>query len=199
MSDPHSDALDAAFNAGQRRGEDPASMMESGRAVTTGNSRWFQSFCKSCSHNFRLGDAVRVDLDDRGAIKDVRHDGTPWCGGKGAAPPLDPGIANRFFEGIDAVDPPVTPYVERLLTGHPMLQVRDGVRLKQRRAHCMVCNNTLRPLEQVVICVCSPDRKVCALTVHRDSAHNLLCYEEYLGAQRGGKIIVCPMNYRDLT
>ncbi|MEU7905045.1 hypothetical protein [Actinoplanes sp. NPDC049118] len=193
-----SDAVDARFNDGLRRGEDPASMMVSGRAVTTGNSRWFQSFCGSCSHNFRLGDPVLVEVGDRGEIREVRHDGRPWCGGSDDLPPLDPEIAGRFFAGIETIDPPVTPYLERLLPGHPMLQVREGVRPKKRRFHCMVCNNTFRPLELVVICVCSPQRKVCALTVHRDAPHNLLCYDDLLSAQRGGRITVCPMNYREI-
>jgi hypothetical protein len=192
------DTVEAAFNDGQRRGYDPANMLTSGSAITTGNSKWFQLFCDSCSHNFRLGDAVVVEVGDRGKIRSVRHDGEPWCGGSTDQPPPDPAIADRFFKGIEKKDPPATPYLERLLPGHPMLQVREGVRPKKRRFHCMVCNNTFRPYELVVICVCSPQRRVCALTVHRDSAHNLLCYDDLLSVQRGGKMSICPMNYREV-
>ncbi|WP_433830905.1 hypothetical protein ACQP2E_12095 [Actinoplanes sp. CA-015351] len=192
------EGIEAAFNDGQRNGEDPASMMTSGRAVTTKNSRWFRSWCGICWHDFRLGDAVQVTVDERGKIQEVRHDGDSWCTGATELEPLDTDTATTFFRGIETFDPPVTPYLERLLPGHPLLQVRANVRPKKARFRCMVCTNTFRPLEQVVVCVCSPGEKVCALTVHRDPAHNLLCYDDLL-SERGGKISVCPMNYRNLT
>src|SRR5262249_10825732 len=152
--------------------------MKSGHAVTTRNSGWFQGFCRACWHNFRLDDPVQVEVGDRGEILDVRHDGSPWCDGASDRAPIDPVIAGQFFEGMQSVDPPAITYLDRLLPGHPMLQVREGVRPKQRRFHCMVCNNTLRPLEVIVLCVCSPQRPVCALAVHLDPAHNLMCYDD---------------------
>jgi hypothetical protein len=191
----------AAFNEGLRQGEDPVNtVLEDGRAVTTWRSRWIGTYCERCHHRFREDDPVWLTIGADGKVARAVHDDrlVSWCGERrddAAAEPASD-LGRVFFEAIDAEAPPRVGHVRRLLPGDPLLELRDMVRPKDRRHCCFVCRETFRPYEFVVVCVCSPGAPQCSLAVHRDPAHNLLCFEEFLAGQ--SLLRQCPMDMRPL-
>lgn len=195
VSEEVASSVAALFRAGERLGRDPMNQtVRDGPAITGERSQWLGSYCRECYHNFRLDDPVLVRTDQSGRIVEVVHDFDifSWC--MGGNP--DPGRADmselgrEFFAGIDSEDPPRVKHVRRLSAEDELVQLRDAVLDRNRRRRCFVCTQTFRPHELVIDCVCHPGERQCALAVHRDAAHNLLCYERYLQAH--GRVRQCP-------
>ncbi|GAA5050043.1 hypothetical protein HNP84_004154 [Thermocatellispora tengchongensis] len=187
------------FRAGVRLGEDPVNtVVQDGPAVTTWRSEWMGGYCPVCAHSFRQDDPVLLRIGDDGRLAEVRHDPAhlPWCGLAEAEEHGESAVGRAFFEAIDAMDPPLVRYVRRLHPGDPLLRPRETVRPSDRRQCCFVCRESFRPYEFVVTCVCRPDDPQCSLTVHRDAAHSLLCYEDFIDSRSG--LRQCPMDMRVL-
>jgi hypothetical protein len=193
-------SLAAAFRAGERLGSDPLNRrISDGPAITGERSQWLLSYCQVCFHNFRQDDAVLIRTDQEGRLVGVVHNPavSSWCtGGTPDAAGADVSEVGRdFFAGIDSEDPPKVSHVRRLSPGDELVQLREVHRDRDRRRHCFMCTLTFRPHELVIECVCypgAPSRNQCKLAVHRDAAHNLLCYERYLANIRHKRVRQCP-------
>lgn len=191
----------AAFRDGMRRGADPVNtVVTSGPAITTRFSDWSGKYCPRCFHNFRPDDPVVVRVDADGKIGEVLHDDrlVAWCGRDLAAEVRQSAVSREFFEAIDQENPPITGHSRRLHPDDPLLQVRETVRSKDRRARCFVCADSVRPFEFAVTCVCHPDDpQGCELTVHQDPGHAKSCYEHWR-LTIGRQMFKCPMDLRSL-
>lgn len=190
----------AAFREGVRRGEDPVNTtVTSGPAITTRYSAWCSKYCRRCYHNFRPDDPVEISVGPDGKISTVYHNDrlVPWCGrdldtGRGES-----AAGRRFFEAIDTENPPLTKYTRRLHPDDPLLQIRDTVRDRDRRARCFMCVDSFRSYEFVLTCVCHPDDpQGCTLTIHQDPAHAKPCFERWRLSTRD--LNKCPMDMRHL-
>jgi len=169
------------FEAGLAVGLDPDGQPPGGhsdavgtRRPTTLRSRWLHRRCLACGHSFRLGDEVALRPDGW-----VLHDmpGLRCAGGEATMPP-DPTAQRNFFAGLDAAWPlpdDITPL--RLEAGHDLLAPPyQG----HARASCRICGHTFRPGDQVIICPCSPEAPKCRAAVHRDTLHQLHCWDEWI-------------------
>ena len=190
-------SAEAAFREGLRRGEDPVNItVASGPAITTRYSTWCGKYCRRCYHNFRPDDPVEIAVGPDGKIAHVHHDDrlVPWCGRDLDVEQGESAVGRQFFEAIDAENPPLTKHTRRLHPGDPLLQIRDTVRDRDRRARCFACVDSFRPYEFVLTCVCHPDDpQGCTLTIHQDPAHAKPCFENW---RLSSKILKCPMDMR---
>jgi hypothetical protein len=193
-------SAEAAFREGMRRGEDPVNTtVASGPAITTRYSAWCGKYCRRCYNNFRPDDPVEITVSPDGKIARVYHDGrlVPWCGRDLDAEQGESAVGRLFFAAIDAENPPLTKHTRRLHPGDPLLQIRDTVRDRDRRARCFMCADSFRPYEFVLTCVCHPDDpQGCTLTIHQDPAHAKLCFESW--RLRSRDLLKCPMDNRIL-
>lgn len=201
MSDHPDESLEVLrhdLQRGEAEALDPvnAEAVEGGRAVTTLQSRWLHRLCPVCGHTFRPGDEVDVAPDGT-----VRHDGGLLPCAVGHDPDDDHSPAREsapaeladFFTGLhESWPPPDDLPVRRLEEGDSLL---DPPIHGFRRHTCAVCAHTLRPLDHVIICPCSPDRPLCAVAIHRDLLRGLHCWSAWdPGAVRQH----CPATSREV-
>lgn len=169
------------FQRGVLCGRDPnnAETVQGGVATTSLRSPWLHQRCGRCDHSFRRGD--RVELLASGAV--VHTEGTGFCRSDGEA--TTTAVADEFFAGFVAGCPPRSGKVVRLMPKDPAL-----VRGPFGRKRCAVCGHTLRPYDEVIVCLCQPDAPRCAAMVHHDPVHQMPCTQDW--ADRAGKRS-CPV------
>ncbi|MEV8032357.1 hypothetical protein ACFYW8_21680 [Streptomyces sp. NPDC002742] len=182
-----------AFKTGNQHAKDPANSGHDGPARTTGDSLWFDLYCRVCGHTFRRGDAVYVVYrgDDD---PDVRHQSPELpCAplpDDVVAEPVRTDRVEVFYAAADRANPPRQGlHLTRLQPGHPLL-----VDVIPRR-HCVLCCQSFRPFELAVVCPCSPAEPRCGLGVHRDAGRGLVCYDSWTVQ---GALTRCPTNLQKL-
>jgi rubredoxin len=184
----------ARFEQGLAAGLDPDNARRAGpdagctpdRVVTGLRSRWLHRRCQVCGHTFRPGDEVRVEADGR-----VLHDlpGLRCAQGDAAPASASESVSlDAFFQGLEAAWPLSDDIrITRLVGDHALLAPpRAGF----ARHACRVCGHTFRPLENVVICPCSPNAPRCLAAVHRDLVHQLHCWDEWIKSEGSARCLL---------
>jgi hypothetical protein len=184
-------ALLTEFERGHDGALDPANAaaVRGGQAVTTLLSHWLHTRCPTCAHTFRTGDRVKISADGT-----VRHQSPSLpCASGGTAETAPTKVLAEFFAGLDeSWPPPPDLQVIRLEAGHVLLAPPHA---RFQRHACAVCGHTLRLHDSVVLCPCSPLRRLCAVAIHRDPLHGLHCLEAW---NPGGTLKYCPVTSRVL-
>jgi hypothetical protein len=193
-----------------------------GVTVITGTSRWLGRRCPYCDHTFRRGDAVHVGP----GRNDIRHldpalrCGSAVGGGQGheADDPDAHDVAGRGGNAGpttsgSAGSPVVGELVAGILTAWPpvgdvpVYRLAEGdVQLTQPGSgptsmECPGCGHTFRPGDHVIVCPCAqgPDdvrRSYCRLSVHRDPARGLNCWDDWCPTGRPHR---CPRTIEVLS
>jgi hypothetical protein len=179
------------FEQGLKTTLDPtnALIVQGGRGVTTLQSPWLYQSCSICSHTFRVDDEVAISQEGI-----IRHDSALLpCAAEKSLKLVQTQETGDFFRGLDEIwKPPQQLLIHRLEEGHPLL----APPYRHFKRHiCAVCAHTLRPLDAVVICPCSPNEPRCQIAVHRDPAHYLYCWEDWKPTEYG---LHCPATSRKL-
>lgn len=185
---PVSDAALAAFQEGHAAGQDPDTVVrldehadDAPRIVTTTlRSSWLHEICRSCAHTFRPGDKVAIQK----GCRPVHQMAGLGCAGGVTTLPTGGAERSDFFDGLGSAwrIPHDVPII-RLESDHPLVAPpAPGF----PRYTCRVCGHTLRELDHVVLCPCSPAAPICAVAVHRDIFRQLHCWDEWnRGDHRG--------------
>jgi hypothetical protein len=180
-------ALRERFEAGRRRGLDPANQTMTGVARTTLNADWLGGDCAVCGHTFRFDDLVYVEFTETGRVERLRHHtpNLPCSGQVTAEPPPSRDLTDRFFSGIDRANPPELA-TTLLHADHPLVAPR------RQRQKCRFCGDTFRPLESAIVCPCRPEQPMCQSGLHRDPRRGLLCYDEWTKSVKLAKCLMDP-------
>jgi len=184
------DGIDSVKN----RRRDPA-----GSRRTEKQSYWFADTCPECRHTFREGDLVQIAPDGI-----VRHQ-DPVLGcpieTKPSGTPSNTGIVFEFLCGALSLWPTVErQYMLALDENHPLSKSLVAMPAHHfRRPRCVVCGNTLRAGEIVLICPCAahehrPPR--CQIAVHHDPLHGIYCYGDWHPEQYN---LRCPATLRKIA
>lgn len=161
--------------------------VETGQQVTSSRSPWGTLRCRTCRHTFREGDEVQVDADYAGAgVVGVGHL-DPALNCLAEAPPYADGKdLEEFVAGIGSVWRS-TRQTTVLAQGHPLVAEPPGHGPRQA---CLLCAETFRVSEVVVICPCGLKPETCLAAVHRDPARGLRCWETW---RPSGVLDLCPV------
>jgi hypothetical protein len=192
VADP---ARNRDFDRGRNKGRDPANSGQDGPARTTGDSLWFDLHCRVCGHTFRRGDAVYVSYGTGDEEPDARHHSPelpchPLPADNATADTADSARIEQFYRAADLANPPPEEMrLTRLQPGHSLLAAIIP------RVQCVVCCQSFREFELVVICPCSPAAPRCGLGVHRDTGKGLVCYDSWTGE---GALRRCPTSLQKL-
>lgn len=182
------------FEQGLVAEAEPLSLPAGDSAMITATSRWLNRRCGLCNHTFRRGDPVRVDPGSG----EVRHlDQALHCGDADDVPDANPAV-EAFVAGLLHAWPPAGEVpVLRLAEGDLQVATPAAGPLAMT---CLVCGHTFRPGDHVVVCPCAqsaddPRRGYCTVSVHRDPARGLNCWDDWLPAGRPRR---CPRTVETL-
>jgi hypothetical protein len=182
------------FEQGLLAGAESHSLPTGDSARITATSRWLNRRCGRCNHTFRRGDPVRVDPGSG----DVRHlDPATHCGSDADDVAASP-AAEAFIAGLLQAWPAAGEVpVFRLAEGDLQVATPGAGPLAMT---CLVCGHTFRPGDYVVVCPCAQDvddprRAFCSVSVHRDPARGLNCWDDWLPAGRPRR---CPRTVEKL-
>lgn len=191
------EAQEVEFYAGIQSALDPVNedaLQAGGTATTSPQSRWFATSCIRCRHSFRLGDTVSRLPD--GNVVHAMHS-LPCAERDERQETLveSTGDASDFYAGVDETWPPPSDVrVIRLTDTDPWVAMPTNA---FRRRACVVCGHTLRPMDSVIVCPCSPNQPRCQAAVHRDILHGLLCWEAWNPSANDQKS--CPITGEHLN
>jgi hypothetical protein len=209
---PDNRGLDA-FWRGVDTGQFPSAERQSGTsstAVTDGKSRWLGIRCSTCNQTFRPGDRVRLRPDGTVGHLDPALDPSPAGSADEERPPPGDGEAmpaaaqeransGGFSDGLlEAWPPPGRVPVFQLGPAHGQVTTpRSG----PASPTCPGCGHTFRTGDMVIICPCAgpdgdPRRAYCQITVHRDPARGLSCWDEWAP---DGRLKRCPRTFEQVT
>lgn len=163
--------------------------------TTEKESAWFADTCANCRHTFREGDQVLVGEDG----KVVHHDERLGCPDNivRTAPPTDPRIVLDFLEGAISVWAEAErKYMLVLDEDHPLVAMPAP---QFRRPRCIVCGQTLRAGEIILLCPCAAHEQRpnhnCQIAVHYDPLHGIYCYGDWRPRQYD---LHCPSTLRKI-